>query len=249
MKEIRYFYCPNVSISNELPKEEFEHAIKVLRLQPSDTCVITDGKGYIYEAEICSVSKKKATFSIITKKRESSTWEGAIHIAVAPTKNISRIEWLVEKATEIGFDKMSFINCNFSERKNINIDHLDKIAVAAMKQSHKSIKPVLSPYLDFNSFIKQPFQGNKFIAHCYNDVDISETGEKIEKKYLPDLLKFSQIKDNLVLIGPEGDFSVKEVKMAIENGFLPITLGPSRLRTETAALLAVTMMNMNNVNI
>jgi len=244
MKEIRYFYCPDISVSNELPKEEFEHAVKVLRLQPSDTCVLTDGKGNIYDVAISSVTKKSCTFSIISQRQLLPTWQGKIHIGVAPTKNISRIEWLVEKATEIGFDSIHFLDCQFSERKNINIERLDKVAVAAMKQSHKSVKPELTSFIDFNDFIRKPFDGNKYIAHCYDEKDI---GNASEKQYLPYCLQSSECKDSMVLIGPEGDFSIQEVRMALDYGYQPVTLGPSRLRTETAALLAVTMMNMNNV--
>ncbi len=236
MKEIRYFYCPDISVSNELPKEEFEHAVKVLRLQPSDTCVLTDGKGNIYDVVISTVTKKSCTFSIISQRQLLPTWQGKIHIGVAPTKNISRIEWLVEKATEIGFDSIHFLDCQFSERKNINIERLDKVAVAAMKQSHKSVKPELTSFIDFNDFIRKPFDGNKYIAHCYDDKDIGNTSEK---QYLPYCLQSSECKDSMVLIGPEGDFSIQEVRMALDYGYQPVTLGPSRLRTETAALTAV----------
>ena len=189
----------------------------------------------IYDVAISSVTKKSCTFSIISQRQLLPTWQGKIHIGVAPTKNISRIEWLVEKATEIGFDSIHFLDCQFSERKNINIERLDKVAVAAMKQSHKSVKPELTSFIDFNDFIRKPFDGNKYIAHCYDE---------IPRTYLFDELRRQESDDALVLVGPEGDFSIEEVRMAVDAGFISVNLGTSRLRTETAGLSAVMMMQL-----
>ncbi len=246
MKEVRYFYCPDASISNFLPEEEAEHAIKVLRLQPHDLIFLTDGKGFVYQAEIVQVNNKNCVYNILSRKEIDHSWQGKIQIGVAPTKNINRIEWLVEKATEIGFDEMDFLNCQYSERRNINLGRLEKIAISAMKQSHKSIKPELQWHDSFKDYISQPFDGHKFIAHCYNEKDL---GCLSERKYLPYLLSEVRNRDCLVLIGPEGDFSIQEVSFAIDKGFQPVSLGPSRLRTETAALMAVVMMHLNNVKI
>lgn len=246
MKEIRYFYCPDAAKCNELPKEEAEHAIRVLRLQPDDIIHITDGNGTLYEAEIESISKKNCSFRIISQHKEKPYWKGEIHLAVAPTKNIDRMEWLVEKATEIGFNGIHFLNCQFSERKAVNIERMERIAISAMKQSHKVFLPQVSALESFAQFVSRDFDGNKCIAHCYDDADFQDTAGK---QYLPQLLEESKAANSVVLIGPEGDFSVPEVKMAIEKSFAPITLGESRLRTETAALLAVIMMNMNNVKL
>ena len=159
-------------------------------------------------------------------------WDGHLHIAMAPTKNMDRNEWFAEKATEIGFDELTFLNCRFSERKVIKTERIEKILVSAIKQSLKARLPRLNEMTDFYTFIEKDFKGQKFIAHCYEG----------EKPLLKDVLTKGE--DALVLIGPEGDFSEEEVKKAIEKGFVPISLGKSRLRTETAALVACHTMNM-----
>ncbi|MDD7722444.1 MAG: RsmE family RNA methyltransferase, partial [bacterium] len=153
-------------------------------------------------------------------------WSSYLHIAVAPTKNMDRMEWFAEKATEIGIDEINCLNCRFSERKEVKPQRLEKILVSAMKQSQKATLPLLHGMTDFRTFVKQPFEGQKFIAHC-------EAGEKplLSKVYHPG-------ERVLILIGPEGDFSPEEIALAQEQGFQPISLGPSRLRTETAALAA-----------
>jgi 16S rRNA (uracil1498-N3)-methyltransferase len=153
---------------------------------------------------------------------------------MAPTKNMDRIEWFAEKATEIGIDELSFLNCRFSERKVLKTERIEKILVSAMKQSLKARLPLLNEMTDFKKFVQQPFSGKKFIAHCHEG----------EKPLLQTQLTAGE--DALVLIGPEGDFSEEEVKMAIEQGFQPISLGRSRLRTETAALVACHIMNLTN---
>jgi 16S rRNA (uracil1498-N3)-methyltransferase len=153
---------------------------------------------------------------------------------MAPTKNMDRTEWFVEKATEIGFDEISFVQCRFSERKVLKMDRIDKIIVSACKQSYKALMPVSHEMQPFDRFIRQDFPGQKFIAHCYEG----------EKPLLKDILKPGE--DALVMIGPEGDFSEEEVAKAIEAGFQPISLGKSRLRTETAALVACHILNLAN---
>ena len=161
-------------------------------------------------------------------------WDGDIHIAVAPTKNMDRIEWLAEKATEIGWDKVAFLNCRFSERKVIKTDRVERIVVSAMKQSLKYSKPVVEEMADFRKFVSQERPGEKFIAHCYDG----------EKNLLKDI--HTPGSEATILIGPEGDFSPEEVQLAIQHGYRPITLGKSRLRTETAALVAVHIMNLTH---
>ena len=153
---------------------------------------------------------------------------------MAPTKNMDRTEWFAEKATEIGFDELTFLNCRFSERKVIKTERISKILVSAIKQSLKARLPQLNEMTDFNKFITQPFSGQKFIAHCYEG----------EKQLLKDIVHSGE--DALVLIGPEGDFSEEEVRKAEENGFISISLGKSRLRTETAALVACHILNLQN---
>lgn len=241
MKEIRYFYCPQIE-SRVLPPEEAEHAVRVLRLHQGDPIFVTDGKGNIYDAEIESIGKKSCSFIINGTTRPVPVWKGRICLGVAPTKMMSRMEMLAEKATEIGIDSISFLDCQFSERKVIKKDHIEKVVVSAVKQSHKAFMPEVNEMESFNQFIRHPFDGRKYIAHCYDEEELWPQG----KDFLLDLLQEKPQTDDLVLIGPEGDFSVSEVKAAIQEGFRPVNLGKSRLRTETAALGAVFMMNLNN---
>lgn len=228
------FYTPDIAERNELPSEEAAHAVRVLRLQPGDEIALTDGKGCFYKAEISTANQKRCLVNILAKEEQPPLWKGHLHLAMAPTKNMDRIEWFAEKATEIGFDELSFLNCRFSERKVLKTERIEKILVSAMKQSLKARLPILNEMADFKRFIAQPHPGKKFIAHCHEG----------EKPLLQTQLTAGE--DALVLIGPEGDFSEEEVKMAIEQGFQPISLGRSRLRTETAALVACHIMNLTN---
>jgi 16S rRNA (uracil1498-N3)-methyltransferase len=220
------FYAPDLLINSELPEAESQHCTRVLRLQKGDSIHITDGKGRFFKALISEPHPKHCQVEIIETTVPPASWQNRIEIAMAPTKNADRTEWFAEKATEMGIDKISFLRTRFSERKDIKTERINKILVAAMKQSLKATLPVLQEMIDFEKFIKQPFSGQKFIAHCYP-----------EKK---PLLSQSYRKgdDVVILIGPEGDFSEAEVALAIKNGFCPISLGESRLRTETAALTA-----------
>lgn len=228
------FYTPDIQTRAELPEEEAAHAVRVLRLQAGDEVTLTDGKGNFYRAEISVASNKRCLVNILETQPQEPLWQGHLHIAMAPTKNMDRTEWFAEKATEIGFDELTFLNCRFSERKVIKTERIQKILVSAIKQSLKARLPRLNEMTDFNKFVRQPFNGQKFIAHCYEG----------EKPLLKDILKRGE--DALVLIGPEGDFSEEEVKLAIEQGFQPISLGRSRLRTETAALVACHILNLQN---
>ena len=228
------FYTPDIQNRAELPAEEAAHAIRVLRLQAGDEVTLTDGKGNFYRAEISVASNKRCLVNILETQPQEPLWQGHLHIAMAPTKNMDRTEWFAEKATEIGFDELTFLNCRFSERKVIKTERIQKILVSAIKQSLKARLPRLNEMTDFDKFVRQPFNGQKFIAHCYEG----------EKPLLRDVSKRGQ--DALVLIGPEGDFSEEEVKLAIEQGFQPISLGRSRLRTETAALVACHILNLQN---
>jgi len=226
------FYTPDIEHSNELPAEEAAHALRVLRLRPGDQITLTDGKGCFYIAEIAVADGKHCLFNILETQSQPAPWKGHLHLALAPTKNMDRMEWLAEKATEIGFDELTFLNCRYSERKVIKLERIEKIVVSAVKQSLKARMPQLNEMTDFARFVKQPFTGQKFIAHCYPG----------DKPLLRDVLDAEQ--DALVLIGPEGDFSEEEVTLATSLGFQPISLGTSRLRTETAALVAVHLMNL-----
>lgn len=256
MKETHIFYTPKiVDDILELPQEEANHAIRVLRLKEDDPLMLTDGSGKFYEAVITLASPKHCQFKILRAYPDSKLWNGKIHIAFAPTKNMDRIEWAVEKMTEIGVDEISLLNCTNSERKVVKTERLEKIVVSAMKQSHKAFKPLVDEMTPFKSFIQQPFTGQKFIAHCYAPEDLNEnlhdeptpangSIHQTDQNFLGDILIPG--KDALVLIGPEGDFSIDEVKTAIRAGFQPISLGKSRLRTETAALVAVHHMYIAN---
>lgn len=228
------FYTPDILVKNELPDDEAQHCIRVLRLSQGDEITLTDGLGSFYRAEISMISGKKCFFSVIEERPQQKSWSGHLHIAMAPTKNMDRNEWFVEKATEIGFDELTFLNCRFSERKVIKNERIEKILVSAIKQSLKATIPTLNEMTDFDKFISRDFSGQKFIAHCYEG----------DKPLLRDIIQKG--KDALVLIGPEGDFSPDEVEKAIQKGFQPISLGKSRLRTETAALVACHTLNLMN---
>lgn len=253
MKETRYFYAPDVRTVNELPPEEAAHCLRVLRLAEGEEILLTDGRGSLFRAEITAAAGKRCLFRVLEEQPRPREWAARLHLAVAPTKNIDRIEWLAEKATEIGFDELSLLLCRFSERRAVKTERIDKILVAAMKQSHKAEKPVLNELEDFRSFVERPFAGQKFIAHCYEEADVEPASSPASgaeapagggKPLLWDVLERGT--DALVLIGPEGDFSVDEVRLALSRGFRSVSLGRSRLRTETAALVAVHLMHLRN---
>lgn len=220
------FFAPDIFENNELPAEEAQHCVRVLRKREGEDIWITDGKGFFYDAQIAVASQKHCIVNISNTIKPPRLRSFNLQIAFAPTKNIDRIEWFAEKATEIGIDCFSPILCRFSERKEMKLPRIRKILISAMKQSQKAVLPQLDELQTFEKFIKQDFQGRKFIAHCY----------KGEKSLLKDTYKKGE--NALILIGPEGDFSEQEVESAIKAGFAPISLGESRLRTETAALVA-----------
>ena len=246
MKEVRFFYVPNASSVNELPEEEAQHAVRVLRMEMGDEMMLMDGEGIFYRAIVTEATKKRCFYRIEESLPQERQWQPHLHLAMAPTKNMDRTEWFAEKATEIGFDELTFLRCRWSERTVIKTERVEKILVSAMKQSHKAWKPILNEMVDFKAFlqeIKERENRNgkvmqKFICHCYEEEGL---GEKV---VLKDALKSGE--DVLVMVGPEGDFSIDEVKMAEANGFQSVSLGKSRLRTETAALVAVHLMNLIN---
>ena len=162
---------------------------------------------------------------------------GKVHLAIAPTKMMDRIEWMAEKATEIGFDELSFLSAKFSERKTIRVDRVDKIVVSAVKQSHKAWKPVVNEMTPFKEFVAQPRTGKKYICHCYEEIDKVDLFAELQKS-------LDDEGDVTILVGPEGDFSIEEVQLALQYGYVSVSLGTSRLRTETAGLMAVAMANL-----
>lgn len=237
MKEARYFYVPGASTAGQLPDDEATHAIRVLRLREGDEIFLIDGVGNFHRAEVTLVSSKHCAYQVLETIPQTSVWRGHIHLAMAPTKMMDRVEWMAEKATEIGFDELSFLDCRFSERRVVKTDRVERIVVAAVKQSRKAWMPVVNEMMPFERFVRTPREGAKFIAHCY---------EEIERNDLFNSLMAME-DDNpqvTILVGPEGDFSVDEVRLAMDNGYVPVSLGECRLRTETAALSAVMMAQL-----
>ena len=237
MKETRFFYVPNAGQENEMPTEEALHALRVLRIKSGDEINLMDGVGNFYRAEVTLAATKRCLYEVKEVLPQQPAWHGHVHLAIAPTKVMDRIEWTAEKATEIGFDELSFLNCKFSERKTMRTVRLDKIVISAVKQSHKAWKPIVNQMVSFKEFIAQPRKGRKFICHCYEEFEKVDLMTELQKPYDEDA-------DVTVLVGPEGDFSVDEVKLAIANGYESASLGTSRLRTETAGLMSVAMANL-----
>lgn len=228
------FYSTDISGDRgQLDAEESRHAVKVLRMKLGDQLQVVDGLGGFYTAEVTNPSPKACEFRVVEKSEETQRGFN-LTIAIAPTKNLDRLEWFVEKATEIGVDAILSIECKNSERKVLKTERLVKKAVSAMKQSQKATLPQISELTRVGDVLKQPFNGEKYIAHCYDT-----------PKYD---LKDEYIADNnvLILIGPEGDFTEQEVGEAVENGFKPVNLSSSRLRTETAGIVACSAINLIN---
>lgn len=236
MKEARYFFVPDAAHQTELPVDEAMHALRVLRLKGGDEIFLMDGVGNYYRAQVTIAATHHCYYEILEHLPQEPEWTGHLHLAIAPTKMMDRMEWFVEKATEIGVDEISFLNCKFSERRLLKMPRMEKIVISAVKQSHKAWNPVLHEMMPFKDFIRQPREGRKFIAHCY---------DQIPRTYLFDELRQSAAPEELtVMIGPEGDFSLDEVQDAIAAGYQSVHLGTSRLRTETAGLSAVMMMRL-----
>jgi len=233
------FYVPDIEKSLFLPEEESAHAVKVLRMKSGDNIRLIDGKGGFYEAEITNPHPKHCEVRIINKTSDFNKRNHYLHIAIAPTKNIERLEWFLEKATEIGIDEITPVVCRFSERKVIKPERLEKVIVSAMKQSVKAYLPRLNDICSFEEFLTSPSalstgEGtlSRYIAHCYES----------EKKLLQQI--YTKGNNALILIGPEGDFSQEEVNAALQQNFMPISLGNSRLRTETAGVVACHTINL-----
>lgn len=227
------FYCPEILTGqNFLDQEESAHAIRVLRMKEGDDLTIVDGKGGFYRVRVTGANPNQCKFEIIDKKEKYSKRNFYLHLAIAPTKNFDRTEWFLEKATEIGIDEITFLNCEKSERRIVKLERAEKIVVSAMKQSVKSFLPKLNGMIDFKKFIITQLAKGKFIAHC-------REGERLNLKDC-----IINHKNILILIGPEGDFSETEVKLANEIGYTSVNLGESRLRTETAGVVACHTVNL-----
>ncbi len=215
-----------------LSEEESKHCIRVLRHKDGDVINIIDGKGNLYEAEITNADLQKCIAKVISKKQIAASKKHRLHIAISPTKNTDRIEWMLEKCTELGVDEFSFIICKRTEKTGVKTDRLKKIAESAVKQSIQAILPVINEAQSFKDFItKHTNTSSKYIAHCIEE----------DKTELKSIL---QNKDSLILIGPEGDFTEDEIKLALDNNFKALSLGTSRLRTETAGLYVAAAFKM-----
>lgn len=227
---MQLFYSDSIQDIRILLEEDEFHHLKVLRRKEGDSISVTDGKGHLFSAEIKNIAKHHCEAEITATQTFNSPAYFP-HIAVAPTKNTDRMEWMVEKLVEIGVGEISFIQCEHSERKVIKTDRLKKIALSAMKQSLKYYLPVINELADFKTFVNTKYAGNLFIGYCE-----TETAEFLPRQPFTGT-------GALVLIGPEGDFTPQEVETAKTAGFVPISLGKSRLRTETAAVVAATLIN------
>ena len=234
---MQLFYNQELSATSKqitFDKIESKHIVRVLRKKENDILKITNGEGYLFDAKISFANDKKCTADIISITKKNKPWNYYLHIAIAPTKNNDRIEWFLEKATEIGIDEITPLICSNSERRVVKIKRFEKIIQSAMKQSLKYTLPKINAPKKFDDFINQNLEGTICIAHC----------EKQEKKSLKSIVKPSE--KVTILIGPEGDFSSDEIKKALFKNYIPLSLGNRRLRTETAALVAVSGVSFMN---
>ena len=229
------FYSPDIATSLTLSPEESQHAVRVLRMSEGDELEVVDGCGCRYVCRITLAHSKRCAIEIVERVEEKPRWGCEIVLAVAPTKNLDRMEWLAEKVTEMGVDRIIPLRCRYSERKELKTERLGKILVSAMKQSLKAVLPQLDEMTPVMDVIGMPFAGKKYIAYCD-----SRIGRRLFSQ------EFVKNENTLILIGPEGDFSPEEIEAALSAGFVPISFGDSRLRTETAAMYAVAAVHAMN---
>lgn len=228
------FYAPDLAETLTLPESDSQHAIRVLRMREGDSLQAVDGRGHVLSCRIADPHPKRATVEILSVASEPLPWSCNITVGVAPTKHLDRMEWLVEKLTEIGVNRFVPLLCRNSERRELKEERLRKIAVSAMKQSLKAVLPEIAPMTPLPRFINETV-GQKFFGYC----DAAVPRVELAKALRPGM-------DTTLLIGPEGDFDHTEVEAAIQAGFQAVTLGQSRLRTETAALVGVTTIHVIN---
>lgn len=221
------FYSPDIETTGMLPADESAHCCRVLRMKEGDSLRVVDGKGGLYECRLVSADPKGAMVDIVSVVRDAPHWGVKITLAVAPTKNIDRMEWLLEKAVEIGVDSIVLLKCDRSERKVVKTERLRKIMISAMNQSLKTTLPTLTDMVPLKEFVGGRLDGSLYMGYCDSETE--------RKNFVCEY----NGGDVTFLIGPEGDFTPAEVRMALEKGFMPVTFGESRLRTETAALFAV----------
>ena len=234
---MQLFYAPEISLPRyTLPEEESKHCVRVLRMSIGDELFLTDGRGSMYRCKVVNDNVKRCEVEVVEHLEEYGRLPYSLSMAVAPTKNIDRFEWFLEKATEVGISEVWPIECEHSERRQIKEDREEKVITAAVKQSLKAYHPTLHPLTPLKRLLAMPFDGQKYIAHCNSEIG--------EREYLGSIVKKGG--NVLILIGPEGDFSPEEIKFALQNGFKPISLGNQRLRTETAAVVATVITSTIN---
>ena len=239
---MQLFYHPDLSpelasgggYSVTLSETESLHATRALRIRNGDAIILTDGNGFFYDGVIEHADSRATLVEVTSVRKDERSYSPSLTLAIAPTKNPDRIEWLAEKITELGVAKIILVRCEHSEKDRLNLDRLNRLLISAMKQSNRSVLPAIQGNLPFAELMKEGLPEQRFIAWC-------ETGEEAHIKHL-----FKLHCDTVILIGPEGDFSKEEVDLAIENGFKPVSLGSFRLRTETAGLMAAAFFNNAN---
>lgn len=235
---MRQFFAPDIETSGILPESDSQHCVRVLRMKTGDTVEVIDGKGFRYTCRLLDAHPKRASVEIIERRHIPLSWSNRLTVAVAPTKHLDRMEWMVEKLTEIGVNRIIPLLCRHSERKEIKVERLEKIAVSAMKQSLKATLPEILPMTPIQKVVTGMKHQQKFIAYC---------DPTIPRKLLSKEYRANQ--DTIILIGPEGDFSIEEIRLSLDNCYIPISLGDNRLRTETAAITACdTCHIVNQIN-
>ncbi len=222
------FYSPDIAETRMLPESDSRHAVRVLRMAEGDELQVIDGRGTVYTCRIVEAHPKHAAVEIISSHKQQLPWSQQLAVAVAPTKHLDRMEWLVEKMTEVGVNRIIPLRTDRSERRDIKVERLEKIAVAAMKQSLKATLPVIDQMTPLQSLLELMPEAQRFVAYCNPEIPRVD----LAKSYVP-------FRDTLILIGPEGDFTPAEIRNTLDAGFRPVTLGENRLRTETAALFAL----------
>lgn len=229
------FYAPLIAVNGTLPEEESRHAVKVLRMAEGDELEVVDGRGNLYRCHVTMAHQKHTQVAIDNTEHVAPHWRRRLTLAVAPTKNLDRMEWLVEKAVEVGVDRIVPLLCEHSERRVLKTERLTKIMVSAMKQSLKATLPQLDELTPLDELLAEAATGDRFVAYCDESLP-REQRRELAREVCAD-------RDTTLLIGPEGDFSPAEVERLVAAGFIPVTLGESRLRTETAALVGVVLMH------
>ncbi len=222
------FYAPDIATTLQLPESDSRHAVKVLRLSEGDTLYVTDGRGRFYTCRLVCAHQRHAGVEIVSVEERPLPWAQTLTVAVAPTKHLDRMEWLVEKMTEVGVNRIVPILTDRSERRELKVERLEKIAVSAMKQSLKAVLPEILPLTPLKEVLEMMPDAQRFVAYCDPAVERIDLAKSYEPR-----------KDTLLLIGPEGDFTPGEIERTLASGFKPVTLGENRLRTETAALYAL----------